>query len=79
MCKILICHGYINRAFTKDNFILRFNHIINCGQSSRKVQKSDFGLNFLSEFIYCNALITTPGVNRVLDFDLKYLYDWNII
>ena len=24
-----------------------------------------------------NALITTHGVNRIYDFDLKYLYDFN--
>ena len=28
-------------------------------------------------FTYRNALITTPGVNLVHDFDLKYLYDYN--
>ena len=28
---------------------------------------------------YRNVLITTPGVNRLPDFDLKYFYEYNII
>ena len=31
------------------------------------------------ELLYRKALITTPGVNLMHDFDLKHLYDYNII
>ena len=35
-------------------------------------------INFLL-ILYRNAFITTPGVNIVRDFDLKYFYDYNTI